>query len=457
MSVALAYGEFCEKMGAIKIEEHIFHHAKRATIDWFASTIPGGLETPAKLTFQALKEEIGNGASTILPAGQKTTPRNAALINGTASHTLEFDDIFRAGLYHPGSPVISAVLALADANDVSGEHFLRAVIVGYEVSNRIASVMVPAHYDFWHTTATVGFFGATAASSYILGSNAEQTAHALATSASMAAGLQQAFQSDAMTKPIHAGRAAEGGVLAASLAREGITGVLDIFEADRGFGRAMSDTVDWVRALDGLGSYFTIEQITQKNHAACGHVHAIIDAIIQLKMEEEFEIETIEQITIGSYQKVLDICDNPEPVSTNEAKFSAQFCAASAFVKGRSLRTKDFLQNNLKDPLVKNLLTKVVLDVDQKCQKAFPNARSAKVKVKLRNGEELESFAPTRKGDPDHPMSDTELSEKYMDLVQIVFGEENTRLLLEEMWTFEQITSMREFNDKHFDESRLRI
>ena len=309
MSVALAYGEFCEKMGAIKIEEHIFHHAKRATIDWFASTIPGGLEAPAKLTFQALKEEIGNGASTILPAGQKTTPRNAALINGTASHTLEFDDIFRAGLYHPGSPVISAVLALADANDVSGEHFLRAVIAGYEVSNRIASVMVPAHYDFWHTTATVGFFGSTAASSYILGLNAEQTAHALATSASMAAGLQQAFQSDAMTKPIHAGRAAEGGVLAASLAKEGITGVLDIFEADRGFGTAMSDTVDWVRALDGLGSYFTIEQITQKNHAACGHVHAIIDAIIQLKMEEEFEIETIEQITIGSYQKVLDICD----------------------------------------------------------------------------------------------------------------------------------------------------
>ena len=90
-------------------------------------------------------------------------------------------------------------------------------------------------------------------------------------------------------------------------------------------------------------------------------------------------------------------------------------------------------------------------------KKLFPNARSAKVKVRLRNGVELESFAPTRKGDPDHPMSDTELSEKYMDLVQIVFGEENTRLLLEEMWTFEQITSMREFNDKHFDESRLRI
>jgi len=457
MSVALAYGEFCENMGAIKIEAHIFHHAKRATIDWFASTIPGGLETPAKLAFQALKAEMGIGASTILPTGQKTTPRNAALINGTASHTLEFDDIYRSGLYHPGSPVISAVLALADANDVSGEQFLRAVITGYEVSNRIASVMIPAHYEFWHTTATVGFFGATAASSYILGLSAEQTAHALATSASMAAGLQQAFQSDAMTKPIHAGRAAEGGVLAASLAREGITGVLDIFEADRGFGRAMSDTVDWDRALFGLGSYYTIEQITQKNHAACGHVHAIIDAIIQIKAEEEFELETIEEINIGSYQKVLDICNNPEPVSTNEAKFSAQLCAALAFVKGRALRTQDFLKNNLKDPIVKNLMTKVLLSVDQKCQRAFPDARSAKVKVRLRNGVELESFAPTRKGDPDHPMSDTELSEKYMDLVQIVLNEENTRLLLEELWIFERITSMRGFIDKHFDESRLLI
>ena len=103
MSVALAYANFV-KMGAIKIEEHIFHHAKRATIDWFASTIPGGLEAPAKLTFQALKEEIGNGFNHFT-SGQKTTPRNAALINGTASHTLEFDDIFRAGLYHPGSPL----------------------------------------------------------------------------------------------------------------------------------------------------------------------------------------------------------------------------------------------------------------------------------------------------------------------------------------------------------------
>ena len=452
MSVALVYGEFCEQVAKMKIEDHIFHHAKRATIDWFAATIPGGLEMPARLISQALKSEIGTGASTILPLGLKTTPRNAALINGTASHTLEFDDIFRGGLYHPGSPVISAVLALADANDLSGEQFLRAVITGYEVSNRIASVMVPAHYDFWHTTATVGFFGATAASSYTLGLNASQTAHALATSASMAAGLQQAFRSDAMTKPIHAGRAAEGGVLAASFAKEGITGALDIFEADRGFGRAMSDSVDWKAAVKGLGTDFTIEQITQKNHAACGHVHAIIDAINQIKEEKDFYPEEIEKINIGSYQKVLEICCNPKPTTTYEAKFSAQFCAALACLKGRALRTQDFLQDSLKDPAVASLMPKVELNIDQDCQKAFPGARSAKVKVELQNGIELESFAPTRKGDPDYPMSDFELSEKYTDLAQSVLGKERARALLEDMWMYDKVNSTREFVEKYFDE-----
>ena len=147
-------------------------------------------------------------------------------------------------------------------------------------------------------------------------------------------GLQQAFQSDAMTKPIHAGRAAEGGVLAASLAKEGITGVLDIFEADRGFGRAMSDLSTGLERWMVLALILPSSKLHKKSRGVW-HVHAIIDAIIQLKMEEEFEIETIEQITIGSYQKVLDICDNPEPV------IQMRQSLVPSFVRHRRLYTDD--------------------------------------------------------------------------------------------------------------------
>jgi len=204
------FAAFAEGFRARRLAPQLLHHAKRAVIDWYAALLPGAVAAPAVLLERALAEELDRGESR-LALGRRATVRAAALINGAAAHTVEVDDIFRDGIYHPGAPTIAAALALAQARHSTGEAFLRAVIVGYEISTRIAVAMGRTHYRYWHNTGTIGCFGACGAASELLGLDAKRFAHALATAATFSAGLQQAFRMDSMSKPLHAGRAAEGG------------------------------------------------------------------------------------------------------------------------------------------------------------------------------------------------------------------------------------------------------
>jgi 2-methylcitrate dehydratase PrpD len=286
-------------------------------IDWHAALLPGAVLPPATLLERALAEELdrgpdGNtarlgGQGARLALGRRATVRAAALINGAAAHTVEVDDIFREGIYHPGAPTIAAALALAQARGASGEAFLRAVIVGYEISTRIAAAMGRAHYKYWHMTGTIGCFGACAAAAEILGLDAKSFAHALASAATFAAGLQQAFRTDSMSKPMHAGRAAEAGVTAALAAREGVTGSLDVLEGEAGFGRAMGEAPDWESALATLGRDFNIARMTVKNHACCGHAFAAIDGALALQAQMGIAAKEIGRVQVGGYRATLEV------------------------------------------------------------------------------------------------------------------------------------------------------
>src|SRR3972149_4674065 len=180
------FAEYAVKEQTSKLPADVIHHAKRAVIDWYASLLPGSRVAPATLLEQALAEELDHGNAR-LASGRRATLRAAALINGAASHSVEFDDIYRDAGYHPGSPVIPAAPAAAQAHGASGDTFLRGVIVGYEISTRIGEAGMPSPYRFWHTTGTVGSFGAAAAAATVLGLNREQFMHAVATVGTFAA------------------------------------------------------------------------------------------------------------------------------------------------------------------------------------------------------------------------------------------------------------------------------
>ena len=195
-------------------------------IDWYASLFPGLAAAPVAILEQALVEDLDRGRAR-LGNGRSSTARTAALINGTAAHAAEVDDSFRDAMYHPGAATIAAALAAAQDRSASGVEFLRGVVLGYEVSTRIGMVLGRPHYQFWHSTGTVGSFGAAAAVGGVLQMQGPALAHALATAATFAAGLQQAFRMDSMSKPLHAGRAAEAGLLAAQCAAAPLVLVLE--------------------------------------------------------------------------------------------------------------------------------------------------------------------------------------------------------------------------------------
>jgi 2-methylcitrate dehydratase PrpD len=438
------FGSFAADRCSGPLDDHVQRHARRAVIDWFAATLPGGVMPPATLAVRALADQVGHGKATLIPSGTRAGGQAAALINGTAAHTVEFDDIYRDGLYHPGAPTIAAALAAAELADADGAKLLAGVVAGYEISNRIAVAVNPRHYDFWHTTATVGCFGAAGAAASILGLDGNRTAHALASAATMAAGLQQAFRADAMSKPLHAGRAAEAGLLSARLAAEGVTGALDALEGPRGFAAAMSGAdIDWDAVLADLGADWTITRMTFKNHAACGHLHAAVDAVRALTDEHALTAADIDRIEVGSYAKSLEICGNATPVTAFEAKFSLPYCVAATLVLG-SVRRAAFEDSALADPTVRAVAARVVHSVDPGCEAAFPRARSARVAIVTMDGRRLERFAPTRKGDPDNPLTDADLADKFGELAGPVLGAERSAALLHRLQT---LGAGRQIND----------
>ncbi|WP_432837974.1 MmgE/PrpD family protein [Dactylosporangium sp. CA-092794] len=416
------------------------HAATRAVLDWFGATIAGSATAPARILKQAVAHDASGGRARLVPGGRRLAARTAALINATASHTVEMDDIYREGIYHPGSPTVGAALALAEQLDRSGADLLRAVAIGYEVGDRIAETVNPTHYRYWHTTGTIGAIGAAAAAAELLELDAERFAHALATASTMGAGLQQAFRSDAMSKPLHAGHAAETGVLAGLAAQHGYTGALDVLDGESGLGAAMAGSPDWSTTAAHPDAPLKITQATVKNHSCCGHTFAAVDAALRLRTEglRADQVDSIEVRTYGTAVKVAGIED---PRTDFEAKFSTAYCVAAALVLG-SVRLRAFEPPALADPRVRALAARVRLVPDAEMEHDFPGRRRAVVRVVDHAGDTRVSARDTRKGDPDDPLDDAELADKFHDLASPVLGDRAAAQLVAQLWALSTLSRL---------------
>ncbi|MQA95733.1 MAG: MmgE/PrpD family protein [Streptosporangiales bacterium] len=420
----------------------VAHAATRVILDWYAATVAGTESAPAQVLAKALVNDAETGPARLIPSGRAVPARVAALINGTASHTAEIDDIYRDGLYHPGSPTVAAALAAAELRGVSGPALLRGVAVGFEVGDRIAAAVQPAHYTYWHTTGTVGTIGAAAAAAEVLGLDAQRFAHALATSVTMAAGLQQAFRSDAMSKPLHAGHAAEAGLLAALAAEGGFTGALDVLEGEAGFGAGMAaGTPDWEAAVTGLGEPWLVTRTTVKNHSCCGHTFAPVDAVLALR-EGGLTPARVREIRVATYGAALKVAGQPDPRTVFEAKFSIAYCVSAALSLG-SVRRVAFEPEAMASPEIRELIGKTTLSVDPGCEAAFPSRRSARVVIVDTDGAEHEHYRATRRGDPDDPLSDDDLSQKFAEFVTPVIGAGKGAGLADALWCLADLDDVR--------------
>jgi 2-methylcitrate dehydratase PrpD len=307
-------------------------------------------------------------------AQPKLRAADAALVNGTSSHAFELDDYHNAKL-HPGAVVIPAVLALAEEHHVSGERIVTAIAAGYEVMIRSSLALNPsaARLRGWHLTGVCGPFGAAAACAVLLGLDVERTAWALGLAGTQGAGLW-AFNADgAMSKRLHAGKAAHSGVLAAELAVAGFTGPTQIFETgDGGFLKAYSDASDLAPLTHQLGNIYHLDAVSIKPYSCCGSTHAYIDAALQLRQRLGNAWDPARPVQVGM-SKVVDVqCGfDYTPSTALNAQMSLRYCLAAALADGQVLPAQ-FSEAKMHDPALGTLAAKLELVDDPALDKLYP-------------------------------------------------------------------------------------
>ena len=268
----------------------VVHQAKRAVLDFIGVSLAGGRIGMAPITTPLIADMGGVEEATIIGDGRRLPAMQAAFVNGVSGHTLDMDDGQRFANGHPGVGVIPAVLALAERDDLSGKEVIEAVVVGYEAFLRLGSAINPSHLNRgFHTSATVGAFSSAAACSKILGLGAGQTANALALAGLQSAGLLEVTASGQIGKHFQVGKAAQNGVLAALTAQEGGEGPDEIFEGAKGFLQAHTDIEKYDGLWGDLGNSYQITTIYFKRHAACRHIHGVLDAIEEIKNQHGLE------------------------------------------------------------------------------------------------------------------------------------------------------------------------
>lgn len=421
--------------------------AKQCILDWLGCCLRGSIEQPGVIMRRVVAAQGGRGEATVF--GDKpfrTTALNAALANGAFSHALDMDDLHNASIIHLGTVVVPAALAVAEQTGASGADLITAVVAGYEVGARVGEAVNPESYFYWHTTGTAGTFGAAAAAASLLGLDADRTAHCLGSAGTQAAGLWEFLREGAMSKTLHAGKAAMNGILAAVLAGEGFTGATAILEGEKGFCRAMSPVPRLERLTAGLDGGFKIDENSFKPYAACKHCHPAINAAQLLLRAPGFDPTGIRAITVRTNSVADNLVNNPAPQNAYGSKFSLQYCVAAAFRYGR-VGVEEFAADKAADGELRRLMGCVSIVVDPELEKQYkrqPDRWSTLVLVKTADGRKFEQFVEYPKGDPQNPVSYAESEDKFRSLAAAVSRPAELDRLLTTVANLETIANVRE-------------
>ena len=420
MTITHKLARFSSELEYAFLPEAVRDKALAHLADWISNAAAGHATHMGRALYEiASPQQVLDGVpliGTLCPV----EPLSAALINAGAAHSTEFDDSDRAGLVHPGAPVISAAWASADTAAVSGADLLSGIVAGYEVSQRLARAVNPDHYRYWHTTGTVGTLGAAAAAARVLHLNREETAWALGLAGTQAAGLWEVLADAPLVKSLHPAKAAHAGLLAAKLASKGIHGPAAILEGKRGFFEAMvPGTVRQPECFAELGTYWSIMDTTIKAYPVCGHTMTPIEAAFLLK--GAVRIDEIEVVEVRADPVSIQVAGHCDPATEDQAKFSIPYCVALALVKGEVVQS-GFTAEALADKQINGVMRLTRLVSDDTIV-AKEGQRPAQVKIRLKGGKVVKTIAYSRKGDPENPMSFEQRKAKFEDLTVPVWGQ----------------------------------
>ncbi len=342
--------------------------------------------------------------------------KRRTLLMGALTHITETDDLHRTSVTHPGCVVVPTVLALGEKLGSSNESCMRAMLHGFEAMCRIGAAVGPAHYRVWHNTATCGPFGSAMAAASLLELNDEQTLDALGNAGTQSSGFWQFMETGAMSKHLHAGRACESGLLAAELALHGFSGPPEILEGKKGFFTAMCINPMPQQILANRHDAWQLLQTSIKPWPSCRHAHPVIDCALEI--HQLLNGDQITEIGIKTYQAALDVCNNVEPESEYQAKFSLYHCVAIALIDGVvGLESFDTIARQRSE----TLRHATIVTIDDPYASSYPLSWGAEVTVITESGECFTRSRKNCKGDPEFALPGKELRRKAMGLLQ--YGE----------------------------------
>ena len=415
-----------------EIPQDIRHEACRALINWLGCAIGTAHHETIACAIAAVAPFAGAAQAAVLGRKERLDILNAAFLNGTSSHVLDFDDTHEKAI-HPSAPVYPAILALGEWRHVSGADFIHAFILGVEVECRLALSVIPDHYDIgWHVTGTAGVFGAAAAAGRLLGLNAQQMTWALGIAATQSSGLREMFGS--MCKSLHPGAAARNGLTAALLAERSFDSSECGIEAPRGWAHVLSTRFDPHVITDGLGEHFELARNMYKPYPCGLVVHAVIDGCIALKRIHHIQPTDIERVELRVHPLVLELTGKKTPTTGLEGKFSVYHSAAIGFIFGRA-NESEYADEVVRNPEVISLRDRVTATIDP----AVNSYLGAYVTVTLNDGRVLEHHVPHALGTLQRPMSDADLEAKFRALVEPVLPQARIDELIKLCWNVERL------------------
>ena len=437
MGATETIARFALSMRPTTVPAPILHEGKRCIINYLAVALYASADPSMKILTGLFEEEGGNPQATIIGSEMRTSLQNAALANGYLAHLEDYDDTHFPTVIHPSAPTIPAAMAVGERQNATGLDVLTATVLGIEVCCRIGLSVHPHHYDAgWHITGTCGVFGSVVAAGRLLGLNEGQMVNALGIAGTQAAGVRETFGS--MSKPFHAGRSAQSGLLAGLLAARGFTSTPTILEGRRGFAAVLSPASDMRQVTEALGERWELPNNGLKPYA-CGVVsHPLIDAMITLRNIHGVKAEDVLAITAKVQPLVLELMDRKHPRIGLEGKFSHQHSMAVGLVDGGAFPSQ-YTDNRVKDPIIIALREVITATVDPEMPED-----AAEVTVMLKNGRSITEKIDHATGAPKNPMTDGQLDDKFRNLAGRILPKKRSEKLLSMLWGIDEAEDLSE-------------
>lgn len=405
--------------------EELSEVAKNCIIDYLACAYAGKKMIGENIDC-LLEYDSSNGNTPIIGFNKKTTPSTAALINAMIAHSTELDDGHRFAMLHIEVPVIAALIsAVSNGLITDAKMLIKGIIMGFEVTCRLAQVMQPNHkMKGFHGTGTCATCGAAMAIGFAAGYSQKELKNTLSAAVASAAGLLEMIDSPSQLKPYTVGNAAQSGYVAALIGKAGFVGPNDPLCGKRGFYNAFSDEID-IEQLFVVESNYKIEQRYTKPYASCRHCHPPIEAALKIKNKYDLDFDSIEKIDVETYSLAIFGHDNTEVGSVSAAKMSTPFSIATALING----TAGFDAYSLKcidDERITNLAKKIFITESREYNEAFPKKRGAIVTIKtVENEYAYKVDYPL--GEPENPMEKDVIIKKFYELGR--FADKDIKLL----------------------------